>query len=199
MHIMIRNLLFAILAVSCLAACNDDDELRFEVPTEFREIKFEPIPGGAVMRYYLPDDKDIFGVQVRYTDAWGEPQMKNGTYLSDSLLLDGFTDAQSAVPAQITFFNRDMAESEPIELTFSTEKSATVAVFDELTVNAYWGGFNVTYDAPYLATGMIHVFYIGTNPLIHEPDSILLSSVPISEGGDTLNFVLQQKWTPWTW
>ena len=190
---MIRKLFFAFLMMACLGACNDDDDSRFGVPTEFRDIKFKPIPGGAVMRYYLPDQKDIFGVQVRYTDAWGEKQVKNATYLSDSLVLDGFTEAQAAVPAQVTFFNRDMEESEPMEVTFSTEKSATVAVFDELVVNPYWGGFNVIYDAPYMVNGMIHVFYIGTNPLKHEPDSILVSSIPISEGGDTLNFVLQQS------
>ena len=65
--------------MACLGACNDDDDSRFGVPTEFRDIKFKPIPGGAVMRYYLPDQKDIFGVQVRYTDAWGEKQVKNAT------------------------------------------------------------------------------------------------------------------------
>lgn len=32
----------------------------------------------------------------------------------------------------------------------------------------------------------------GTNPLTHETDSILMASLPINEGGDTLNFVLRQ-------
>lgn len=190
---MIKRILLAILAVSYLGACDNNEDIRFEVPTEFREIKFEPIPGGALMRYYLPNEKDIYGVQVRYVNAWGEEIVKNGTYLSDSLVLDGFTEEQMAVPAQLTFINRDMVESEPLNVTFATEKSATVAVFDSLKVNAYWGGFNVIYDAPYLATGMIHIFYIGINPMTHESDSILLTSIPITEGGDTLNFVLQQQ------
>ena len=175
-----------------LFACNDDDEIGFDVPTEFRDIQFEPLPGGALMRYYLPDESEIFGVQVRYKNAWGEERMKNGTYLSDTLLLDGFTEAQQGVPVEITFINRDMAESNPIQMTFDTEKSAAVAVFDSLTVNSFWGGFNVTYSAPEMVSGLIHIFYIGNNPLTNEPDSILMTSVPIVEGGDTLNFVLQQ-------
>lgn len=144
------------------------------------------------MRYYLPSDMDIFGVRVRYTNAWGEEQMKDGSYLVDSLLLDGFTEERQDVPARVSFFNRYMEESEPVEMTFSTKKSATVAVFDELTVNTFWGGFNVTYNAPQNVNGVIHVFYMGTNPLTHEPDTILMSTVPIVEGGDTLNFVMQQ-------
>ena len=189
---MLRKLLFLVLFGGGFFACKDDDEIRFEVPTEFRKIHFDAMPGGAVMHYYLPNETEIFGVLVRYTNAWGEEQLKSGTYLSDSLVLDGFTEARTNVPAQLTFINRDMAESEPIEMTFDTEESATVAVFNNLSVNAFWGGFNVTYDAPETVNGIIHVFYLGTNPLTHEPDSILMASVPIVEGGDTLNFVPQQ-------
>ena len=164
----------------------------FDVATEFQDLEFKPVPGGAVMSYTLPKNLDIFGVRVRYTDAWGGQQMRDGSYLADTLLLDGFTEAQSGVPAQVCFFDHNMMESAPMDVTFATEKSATVAVFDNLAVNPFWGGFNVTYTAPEEVNGIIHVFYIGTNPLTHEPDSILLTSVPITEGGDTLNFVPQQ-------
>lgn len=187
---MKQILLFAFM-LSCLWAC-DDDFGGFNVPTEFRNILFEPTEGGAIMRYYLPSDMDIFGVRVRYTNAWGEEQMRDGSYLVDSLLLDGFTEARQNVPARVSFFNRFMEESEPVEMTFNTEKSATVAVFDNLTVNTFWGGFNVTYNAPQNVNGLIHVFYMGTNPLTLQPDTILMASVPIVEGGDTLNFVMQQ-------
>ena len=187
-----KKVLFLIIVLGTFLACQDDENVLLNVPTEFKQISFDPVPGGAVMRYYLPDDTEIFGVQVEYLNAWGERQAKKASYLSDSLLLDGFTEEQSAVPAKVTFFDRNMVMSEPIELTFATQKSATVAVFDNLTVNPYWGGFNVTYSSPSEVSGMIHVFYIGTNPTTHKPDSILLSSTPIMEGGDTLNFVLQQ-------
>lgn len=189
---MIRRTLFTLLAFCGLLACQDDEPIGFDVPTEFRGLSFDPIAGGAVMRYYLPDEQDIYGVRVRYTNAWGEPQMKEGTYLADSLLIDGFTEARTNEPAQVCFFNRDMAESEPIDVTFNTQESATVSIFDNLSVNAFWGGFNVTYDAPETVNGIMHVFYVGTNPMTHQPDSILMMSTPIVEGGDTLNFVMQQ-------
>ena len=190
---MIRKLLLLTVIGMGLFACKDDDKVSFDVPVEFQQISFVPRPGGAVMHYKLPDDLDIFGVRVRYTNAYGEQLHKDGTYLTDTLLLDGFTEAQSSVPAQLSFFNSELVESEPIELTFATEASATVAVFDELTVNPFWGGFNVTYKAPETVAGTIHVFYIGTNPATQLPDSILMGSFPIIEGGDTLNFELAQN------
>ena len=182
-----------IFLLGCLSACKDDDNEGFDVPVEFTALSFDAVPGGAVMRYKLPDNEDIFGVRVRYTDAFGEQLYKDGSYLSDTLLLSGFKEARADVPVQISFFNSNLKESGMIEKTFSTKAAATVALFDNLTVNPFWGGFNVTYFSPEIVSGMIHVFYVGTNPLTHEQDSILMGSYPISEGGDTLNFEMQQS------
>ena len=191
---MIRKILLLAAVGVGLFACKDDEEIGFDVPVEFRkELSFRPIPGGSVMNYYLPANSDIFGVRVRYNDARGMEVVKEGTYLTDSIQLLGFNEARQGVTAQLTFFNNQMAESEPMEISFDTYDSAPVAFFDSLTVTPFWGGFSVSYRSPETVQGMAHVFYIGTNPLTQQPDSILMASTPIVEGGDTLNFVLQQK------
>ena len=189
---MIRKLLLLAAVGMGLWACNDDDEIGFDVPVDFQTISFEPVPGGAVMHYKLPDNLEIFGVRARYANAYGEMLTKDGTYLVDTMMLGGFTEPQTAVPVTLSFFNSEFVESEPVEMTFSTEASATVAVFDSLTVNPFWGGFNVTYRTPETVDGTIHVFYIGTNPSTQQLDSILMGSYPIMEGGDTLNFEIAQ-------
>lgn len=190
---MIKRIAFFFLVIAGLFSCKDDDNIGFDVPVEFQSISFKPVPGGAVMHYVLPDDLDIFGVRARYTNAYGEQLVKDGSYLSDTLLLSGFTEARTAEPVQLTFFNSELQESAPVEMTFDTEASAAVAVFDKLTVNPFWGGFNVTYETPQTVEGTIHVFYIGTNPATQQLDSILMGSYPIMEGGDTLNFEITQK------
>ena len=111
---MMRKILFLLLVLSGFIACKDDDEIGFDVPVEFRNISFDAVPGGAVMRYKLPDNTDIFGVRVRYTDAFGKQMYKDGSYLSDTLLLSGFTEAREEVPVQISFFNRSLQESSVI-------------------------------------------------------------------------------------
>ena len=77
-------------------------------------------------------------------------------------------------------------------MVFSTADAATVALFDNLTVNPFWGGFNVTYTSPSVVEGTVHIFYVGINPTTKREDNILVGSYPISEGGDTLNFELKQ-------
>ena len=187
-----RNILLIVLLMCGFIACNDDDAA-FDVPVDFQYLTFEPVPGGAIMRYKLPSNLDVFGVRVRYNDAFGKELYKDGSYLTDSLLLGGFTEARSEVPVQLCFFNRKMVETTSIEKTFSTKPAATVAIFDKLEVNPFWGGFNVTYQSPETVDGTIHVFYIGMNPTTRQLDSILMGSYPIVEGGDTLNFELKQK------
>ena len=189
---MIRKFLLIAIIFCGIWACQDEKAV-FDVPVEFQRISFEARPGGALMRYKLPDDLDIYRVRARYTNAFGEELVKDGSYMSDSLLLSGFTEARKNVPVQLSFFNKEMVESAPVEMTFDTEASATVALFDSLTVNPFWGGFNVTYHTPKTVESMVHVFYIGTNPTTQEPDSILMGSYPITEGGDTLNFTLTQQ------
>ena len=190
---MIKRILFFFLVIAGIVSCKDDDNIGFDVPVEFPGISFKPVPGGAVMHYVLPDNLDIFGVRARYTNAFGEQLVKDGSYLTDTLLLGGFTEARTAEPVQLSFFNSEMQESAPIEMTFDTEDAAAVAVFDKLTVNPFWGGFNVTYETPNTVDGTIHVFYIGTNPTTQQPDSILMGSYPIAKGGDTLNFEISQN------
>ena len=190
---MIKRILFFFLVIAGIVSCKDDDNIGFDVPVEFPSISFKPVPGGAVMHYVLPDNLDIFGVRARYTNAFGEQLVKDGSYLTDTLLLGGFTEARTAEPVQLSFFNSEMQESAPIEMTFDTEAAAAVALFDSLTVNPFWGGFNVTYKTPKTVDGTIHVFYIGTNPATQQLDSILMGSYPIAEGGDTLNFEISQK------
>ena len=40
---------------------------------------------------------------------------------------------------------------------------------------------------------MVHVFYLGTNPLTQKEDTILMSSFPITQQGDTVNFIQKQE------
>ena len=187
-----KNILLLLLMFGFFA-CNNEEEVGFDVLVSFRkDLNFRPVPGGTIMKYYLPRNSEIFGIRVQYTDAQGVNVTKSGTYLNDSLVLLGFNDAVENVPAQVRFFNKNMEESEPIEVFFNTEASAPAAFFENLTVTSFWGGFSLIYTSPETVSGMAHIFYLGINPLTQQSDTILVMSTPIVEGGDTLNFVLKQ-------
>ena len=187
-----KKAIYTLLLISLFCGCSDDDELRFDVSMPQEGITFKPIPGGAIMYYELPANTDVQAINIRYTDALGQPMFRTGSYSCDSLEIVGFNEAQTDVPATVTLANRANVESAPIEVTFSTEDSGPVAFFDALEVRPSWNGFAIYYDVPEQVNGMAHVFYLGKSPINNEPDTILLSSFQIKEGGDTLTYPLQQ-------
>ena len=65
-----KNSIWILLLILGFLACNDDDVV-FNPVTEGLEIKFEPVAGGAMMRYSLPNDRNIFAMNVRYKNWQG--------------------------------------------------------------------------------------------------------------------------------
>ena len=114
-----KNTIFLLLCVLGLFACSDDDVI-FEPSKEGLEIKFTPVEGGAMMHYKLPNNSDIFAMNIRYKNWQGQDVLKTCGYSGDSVLLDGFTRSQEEIKAQISFVNQNNEESEPMEYRFWT-------------------------------------------------------------------------------
>lgn len=188
-----RNILLILLLVGGLFACNDDDVNVFDVVIPEENIHFTPISGGAVMHYKLPRESDIFAINVRYTDAQGEEVLKVGGYGVDSLIVDGFNERRTGIPARVSLVNHRDEESAATHVTFDTEDSAPYAFFENVKVESYWGGFQVMYQMPQNVSGMAHVFYEGINPLTKLSDTILVTSFPLVKGGDTLLLQVKQS------
>ena len=91
-----KNTIFLLLCVLGLFACSDDDVI-FEPSKEGLEIKFTPVEGGAMMHYKLPNNSDIFAMNIRYKNWQGQDVLKTCGYSGDSVLLDGFTRSQEEI------------------------------------------------------------------------------------------------------
>lgn len=180
--------LFLLLAMT---SCKDE-ETAFKPAIGADAFTFKSIPGGAVMRYAFPADNDLMGLNIRYKDYAGHEILRSASAQSDSVLLEGFNQAQQNVQAEVRLVKRNGDESNPIPVTFSTEDSAPYAFFDHVQVKSGWNGFSVLTDNSSNASGLAHIYYLGTDPLSGKPDSILVSTINITEGKDTLNFQLKQ-------
>lgn len=170
------------------SACQDDDAT-FETDV-LQSVSFEPMAGGAIMRYKLPADHDVFTLKVRYTDAEGNRILRVGSYACDTLTIIGFNEARQGVEAEVTLCNRQNVESKPAVLTFDTYDSAPVAFFKTAKIEPYWNGFSLIYEGSKYATGFAHVLFAGKDPMTQEPDTLFLETIQIKEGGDTIHFSL---------
>ena len=173
---------FAVAALMMTAACSDNDEEVFDVkPTG--NVSFTPRPGGAVMKYVLPDNSEIKDIKVRYNDVNGQEVTVLGSYLCDSLTLVGFNEARQNIPVYVSYINRQGVCSEEYETTFSTGDSGPYAFFTEAEVKSAWDGFQLSYNLPDEGmTGFAHVFRVGTNPNTGLTDTLLISSITLKKG-----------------
>ncbi len=185
--------LFLTMILVFTTACSDNDTERVFVDLPENAFTFTPTMGGAVLHYRLPDNPDIVAINVRYKDAYGKDILRAGSNLSDSVVLVGFNEAQKNIPAQVSFLLYNDKESQPIDVKFDTNDSAPISFINNASVKSGWNGFSLTIDNPAGTTGMGHVFYLGTNPQNNEPDTVLISSFPLTEGSDTITYVLQQE------
>ena len=179
--------MFAILVLCAFGACKDD-EVVFDAPVPEETITFEPAPGGAVMRYTLPENTDICGICARYWDAQGEEVTMVGSAFVDSLVLTGFHAPQADVPVSITVLDNNNVESAAIERTFSTLPSAPYAFMDSVQVISTWGGVRVEASYTGAVSGIVDIYRVGTNPFTKEIDTLYVDNFTIT-AGEMSNFM----------
>lgn len=192
-HRATRLLILCMATASLLLSACKEDENTFQPSISSEAFSFRPIAGGSIMHYQLPADKEIVGINIRYKNFCGKEILRTASVLSDSISLIGFNEAKENVDAEVRLVKRNGEESTPIAVKFSTEDSAPWAFFDKVQVKSGWNGFSITTDNPQNATGMAHVFYLGTDPLTGQPDTVLINSFYLEEGKDTLTFNVKQK------
>lgn len=185
----IINISACCLLAAALSACHSDDDNTFGITPDASIVSFTPTAGGAVMHYRLPASLDIQTIRVRYTDATGKENMIDGSYLADSLAIVGFNEARDNVPATISYVNRQGDESQAVATTFSTKDSGPYAFFNTADVKSAWNGVELTYDLPDKdMRGFAHVFYVGTNVVTNEPDTVLATTINLQTGQNS-NFI----------
>lgn len=192
---MKQKIWYLFMALLVLVACKDDNEGVVYVDLQENAFSFKSRPGGALMHYRLPNDPDITGLQVRYVDANGKEILRSGSATVDSLSLIGFNEKRENVPAQVRFTYFDGRESQPFNVSFSTEDSAPVHFLKKVEVLPNWGGFSISYDNPAYATGLAHVLYLGTNPLTNESDTLHVATIVLREtdGTEYYHHKIQQE------
>ena len=192
-EIKMKKSIYVLLVAIFIAACSKSEDSTFLTDISEDVFSFKPIAGGVIMHYNLPADPEVMGICVRYKDAFGSDMLRTASSICDSIILIGFNEAQSNVPAVVTLCRRDGVESNPINITFETKDSGPIAFMNNVQVKSGWNGFTVAYNNPENSKGMAHVFYLGINPRTNEPDTILISSFNLEEGEDFIVYQPKQE------
>lgn len=187
-----KKMIYFLLLLVTLVSCKDEEN-SFQPAIGSEAFSFKATAGGAIMHYTLPADNDIMGLNIRYKDFKGNEILRSASSLSDSLTLVGFNEARQNIPAEVRLVKRNGEESSPISVSFNTLDSAPYAFIDNVKVLSGWNGFSVQTNNATNANGIAHVYYLGIDPLSGKEDTVLLSSINITAGKDTLTFNLKQE------
>lgn len=188
---MKNKILLLLVVLPLLYSCKSDEDLP-RVSLADGALRFEPAPGGAVLHYNLPDNPDIVGIHVRYTDCYGKPMLRTGSVYTDTLTVTGFNEATENVQGEVTVQMCDGGESAPIACTFSTLDSQPVTFLKTVSMDSGWNGFSLGYGRLDGVKGLYNVFYLGVNPYTQATDTILLDTQQMMAEGDTIVYTPQQ-------
>lgn len=85
-------------------------------PGVVTDVNVEPIAGGAVVSYRIPNSEDILAVKAVYTLTNGKETERVASFYENKIKIEGYNDT---IPnkANIYVINRAQELSDPVEVT----------------------------------------------------------------------------------
>jgi hypothetical protein len=115
-------------------------------PGVISEIQVFPQPGGAIIAYTLPDDKDLLYVKAVYELTNGQEREVKSSFYNNYVIIEGLGDTLEHT-VTLKAVNRSEVESEPVMETFKPLPPAFWETFDSLKVSPTFLGVNIkTYN-----------------------------------------------------
>ena len=102
-------------------------------------------PGGAVIKYTLPQDKNLLGIRAEYEIRPGVVRESKASYYTDSIVLEGFGEAR-AYEVKLFSVGKNGKESEPLPV--EVEPTTAPVHLASQQLQGTFGGVSITIDNP---------------------------------------------------
>lgn len=153
-----KNMKYIISIAICLglffvASCSEGDKLTYSdgslpAPKQISDIKIKNIPGGAILNYKLPDDKNLLYVKAEYEIREGVRMETKVSYYSDTLTVEGFGKS-GTYPVKIYTVGRNEKASEPMIVEVSPMTPPVELAFPDLVLDEAFGGIRFSFKNEY--------------------------------------------------
>jgi hypothetical protein len=171
-----KKLLYYILVLASAASwhsCKEKEGSNYlddnaPAPQQVSEIQVSSTPGGAMITYKLPKDKNLSYVKAVYEIQPGVFREAKASFYSDTLGLVGFGDTLRHKVA-IYSVGRNEKASAPLSVEVSPLTPPVKSVFETLTLESTFGGVNVTFKNTFQADLAIVVMVDTTGQGIWSP------------------------------
>lgn len=157
------NKLAGLAVLLLTVACKEENPIRpygpdndTSLPGTVSDVRTESIPGGAILRYKLPDNTDLMYVKATYHVGKGEKKEARASIYSNSLTVEGFGDTNPHRVA-ISCVDRTENEGKPVEVEIVPLTPPVKTVFESVRMDATFGGIYVSFQNPDKASLSFHV------------------------------------------
>jgi hypothetical protein len=114
-------------------------------PAPVTDVQVRNTPGGAVLKYQLPDDEDLLYVKAIYSLKEGHQAEVRASLYNDSLVINGFGNEDER-EVKIIAVDRSQNESEPVIRTVKPLEPPVLVIGKTLKMNADFGGVRVYWE-----------------------------------------------------
>ena len=108
-------------------------------PGQVTDVHIEPVPGGAVISYKIPNVSDILGVKAVYTLSSGKTYEATSSFYENKLEVLGYIDTMMH-DVQIITFNRALEQSDPLKVSFKPKEAPLNKVVKTVSIISDFGG-----------------------------------------------------------
>jgi hypothetical protein len=140
--------MIVLLTVSCAEDPTGQQPTDGVAPSKLKDAEAIPIPGGAIIRYILPDteDTDVSYIKGEYI-VNGETRVVRSSVYKDFLTIEGL---ETNVSVNVNLYVVDHSEnlSEPVTRSFTTMEAPYATIGSTIRMSPAIGGIYVRWDNP---------------------------------------------------
>lgn len=138
-----KYIVFALTLLFALLSC-EEKKLEpitkgFGKPQTVSEIQVEPVSGGAIISYKIPNMEDILGVKGVYTLSTGKTYEAASSFYENKLEIIGFNDTLMH-EVKLYTYNRAQELSDPVLVSFKPLESSLSKVIKTVKIISDFGG-----------------------------------------------------------
>lgn len=155
-----KLLIFGILTYT-LFSCDKSDLLKpfggdSVPPSVVTDVTYEPIAGGAIIKYVLPQDEDLSYVKAVFTVKGEERDVISSQYNSQ-LKIEGLPEINDYT-VKLYSVDKSNNYSDPVSLVITPEESPVNVMRNSLKVEEDFGGFKIDFENPSKSELSIYVY-----------------------------------------
>ena len=121
------------------------------------EVSVESIPGGALISYTVPDEKDLLYVEAEYKPDNGDLATAKSSVFKNSVKIEGLRE-NSAQEVKLTTVDNSSNRSEPLMVSIEPGKAPIDLLFESFALGTTFGGALISFNNEYNTRVEIQLF-----------------------------------------